>query len=80
MPAFLKQVRGDFGFEIEGLMCIPPVTGPAGPHFALLADLAASHGIENLSMGMSRDFETAVKFGATSVRIGSELFGARPTA
>lgn len=78
VPAFLKQIRGDFGFEIEGLMCIPPVEDPAGPHFALLADLAAANGIENLSMGMSGDYETAVKFGATSVRIGSALFGERP--
>jgi hypothetical protein len=80
VSAFLEQVRGDFGFKIEGLMCIPPAEDPAGPHFALLADLAAANGIEKLSMGMSGDFETAVKFGATSVRVGSALFGERPTA
>lgn len=77
---FLKQMREEFGLAIEGLMCIPPVDEPAGPHFALLADLAAANGIEKLSMGMSGDFETAVKFGATSVRVGSALFGERPTA
>ncbi|PIW28886.1 MAG: YggS family pyridoxal phosphate-dependent enzyme [Rhodobacterales bacterium CG15_BIG_FIL_POST_REV_8_21_14_020_59_13] len=80
LPAFLKQMRDEFGFSIEGLMCIPPVEDPAGPHFALLADLAAATGIEKLSMGMSGDYETAVKFGATSVRVGSALFGERPTA
>ncbi|WP_421789828.1 YggS family pyridoxal phosphate-dependent enzyme [Hyphobacterium sp.] len=78
--AFLKQVREAFGFQIEGLMCIPPAEEPAGPHFALLADLAAANGVEKLSMGMSGDYETAVKFGATSVRVGSALFGERPSA
>lgn len=76
---FLRRIRDDFGLAIEGLMCIPPVDEPAGPHFALLAGLAAANGIEKLSMGMSGDFETAVKFGATSVRVGSALFGERPT-
>lgn len=77
---FLTLVRKEYGFDVEGLMCIPPVEEPAGPHFALLADLAAANGIEKLSMGMSSDFETAVKFGATSVRVGSALFGERPSA
>ena len=77
---FLKQLRDEFGFEIEGLMCIPPVEEPVGPHFALLADLAAANGVEKLSMGMSSDYEMAVKFGATSVRVGSALFGERPSA
>jgi uncharacterized pyridoxal phosphate-containing UPF0001 family protein len=61
----------------EGLMCIPPVNEPPGPHFALLAKIAARNGLDQLSMGMSSDFETAVRFGATSVRVGSALFGAR---
>ena len=59
-------------------MCIPPADEPAGPHFALLADMAARNGLRRLSMGMSGDFETAIAFGATSVRVGSALFGARP--
>ena len=58
-------------------MCIPPVGEPAGPHFALLADLAAREGLAKLSMGMSADFELAIRYGATSVRVGSALFGAR---
>ena len=75
--AFIASVRRDYGFAIEGLMCIPPAEEPAGPHFALLAKIAARNGIAKLSMGMSADYETAVMFGATSVRVGSALFGAR---
>ena len=74
--AFIAQCRG-MGLSIEGLMCIPPVGEPAGPHFALLARIAARNGLEKLSMGMSDDFETAIRFGATSVIIGSALFGDR---
>lgn len=62
---------------LAGLMCIPPVDDDATPHFALLAKLAADHGLTQLSMGMSGDFELAVKFGATHVRVGSAIFGAR---
>jgi PLP dependent protein len=62
---------------VEGLMCIPPVEEAAGPHFALLARIAASNGLGVLSMGMSDDFETAIRFGATHVRLGSALFGPR---
>ena len=80
LAGFLTSLREDFGLKIEGLMCIPPLEEPAGPHFALLADLAAANGVEKLSMGMSGDYETAVKFGATSVRVGSALFGERPSA
>jgi uncharacterized pyridoxal phosphate-containing UPF0001 family protein len=58
-------------------MCIPPAGEPPGPHFALLARIAARNGLERLSMGMSGDFETAIAFGATSVRVGSALFGDR---
>jgi pyridoxal phosphate enzyme (YggS family) len=75
--AFIARARGTYGFQIEGLMCIPPEAEPPGPHFALLAKIAARNGIEKLSMGMSADFETAIRFGATSVRIGSALFGER---
>jgi pyridoxal phosphate enzyme (YggS family) len=74
---FLASLRRDYGLEPEGLMCIPPADEPAGPHFALLAKIAARNGIRNLSMGMSADFETAIMFGATHVRVGSALFGER---
>ena len=63
--------------RVEGLMCIPPVEEAAGPHFALLARIAARNGLETLSMGMSDDFGVAVRFGATHVRLGSAIFGAR---
>ncbi len=75
--AFIATVRRDYGLAIEGLMCIPPAEEPAGPHFALLAKIAARSGVGKLSMGMSADYELAVMFGATSVRVGSALFGAR---
>ena len=76
--AFIAACRDSYGLTIEGLMCIPPEAEPAGPHFALLAKIAARNGLARLSMGMSGDYETAVRFGATSVRVGSALFGARP--
>ncbi len=75
--AFIARCREAHGLEIEGLMCIPPAEEPAGPHFALLGKIAARNGLSKLSMGMSGDYETAVRFGATSVRVGSALFGAR---
>ncbi len=75
--AFIAAVRAAYGLEPEGLMCIPPAAEPAGPHFALLAKIAARNGLARLSMGMSDDFETAIGFGATSVRVGSAVFGAR---
>ena len=62
---------------LEGLMCIPPADDDAAPHFAFLAKLARDHGLSQLSMGMSGDFELAVKFGATHVRVGTAIFGAR---
>jgi pyridoxal phosphate enzyme (YggS family) len=74
---FIASLRREFGFEPEGLMCIPPMGEAAGPHFALLAKIAARNGLARLSMGMSGDFETAIRFGATSVRVGSAVFGAR---
>jgi uncharacterized pyridoxal phosphate-containing UPF0001 family protein len=61
-------------------MCIPPAGEPPGPHFALLGKIANRNGLTGLSMGMSDDFETAIRFGATSVRVGSALFGARAAA
>ena len=66
-----------FGLGVEGLMCIPPAEEAAGPHFALLARIAHRNHLPVLSMGMSGDFETAVRFGATHVRVGSALFGER---
>jgi len=75
--AFIEAARTTYGLTIEGLMCIPPVDEPPGPHFALLAAIARRNGLDKLSMGMSADFEMAVRFGATSVRVGSALFGAR---
>jgi PLP dependent protein len=78
--AFIGLCRTTYGLEPEGLMCIPPVGEPPGPHFALLGKIAARNGIAKLSMGMSDDFETAIRFGATSVRVGSAIFGARQSA
>ena len=75
--AFIARCRGEFGLALEGLMCIPPQDEPPGPHFALTAKIAARNGLARLSMGMSADFETAIRFGATSVRVGTALFGAR---
>ena len=75
--AFIAACRQTYGLEPEGLMCIPPAAEPPGPHFALLAKLAERNGLAKLSMGMSADFETAVRFGATSVRVGSAVFGER---
>ena len=75
--AFIERLRTHHGLRPEGLMCIPPMDEAPGPHFALLAKIAARNGLDRLSMGMSSDFETAVRFGATSVRVGSALFGTR---
>jgi pyridoxal phosphate enzyme (YggS family) len=74
---FIAECRRDLGLTIEGLMCVPPPGEPAAMHFALLAKIARRNGLNRLSMGMSGDFETAIAFGATSVRIGSALFGDR---
>ncbi len=75
--AFVDFCRRDLNLKIEGLMCIPPADENPGPHFALLAKLAKACDLEKLSMGMSGDFETAIEFGATSVRVGSAIFGER---
>jgi hypothetical protein len=76
-PTFIDFCRETLRLPIWGLMCIPPVDQPPAPHFALLAKMAREHGLEGLSMGMSADFETAIRFGATHVRIGSAIFGER---
>lgn len=77
VASFVTLCRDELGMQIEGLMCIPPVDENPGPHFALLAKLASENGLKKLSMGMSGDFETAIGFGATSVRVGSAIFGTR---
>lgn len=75
--ASLIALARKLDLPLEGLMCIPPADDDAAPHFAFLAKLARDHGLSNLSMGMSGDFELAVKFGATHVRVGTAIFGAR---
>lgn len=75
--AFLDLCRSELGLTIRGLMCIPPFDENPGPHFALLAKIAREAGLEELSMGMSDDYPIAIAFGATQVRVGSAIFGAR---
>lgn len=77
VASFIERCRTVHGLNPEGLMCIPPVEEPAAPHFALLAKLADQSGVSQLSMGMSADYELGVRLGATSVRVGSALFGER---
>ena len=74
---FLRACRADYDLTISGLMCIPPIDDAPAPHFALTAKIAARNGLALLSMGMSADFATAVRFGATHVRVGSAIFGHR---
>ena len=74
---FLRACREIYGLTISGLMCIPPVDEAPGPHFALTAKIARRNGLTLLSMGMSADFATAIAMGATHVRVGSAIFGAR---
>ncbi len=77
VDAFVARCRAVHGLAIDGLMCVPPLDEAPAPHFALLAKIATRLGLESLSMGMSADFETAIAFGATDVRVGSAIFGAR---
>lgn len=79
-PAFVEVCVHEYGLEIEGLMCIPPVDDDPAPHFALLAKIAGRCGLKTLSMGMSADYAIAAQLGATHVRIGSGVFGPRPGA
>jgi pyridoxal phosphate enzyme (YggS family) len=76
VPALLVSAR-EAGIPVVGLMCVPPAGIEAAPFFALLAKIAADNDLDQLSMGMSEDFETAVLLGATHVRVGSALFGSR---
>lgn len=78
LAEFLKLVQDELKLDVDGLMCIPPVDEEPAIHFAFLAKLAREHGIPELSMGMSGDFEAAVELGATYVRVGSAIFGGRP--
>jgi len=78
LPDLLKAAQ-DAGIPVAGLMCIPPAELEAAPFFALLTELSARHGLAQLSMGMSDDFETAIMLGATYIRVGTALFGARPS-
>jgi pyridoxal phosphate enzyme (YggS family) len=78
LPDLLKAAQ-DAGIPVAGLMCIPPAELEAAPFFALLTELSARHGLAQLSMGMSDDFETAIMLGATHIRVGTALFGERPS-
>jgi pyridoxal phosphate enzyme (YggS family) len=78
--AFIADCRGRLGLPVIGLMCIPPEHEEPAPHFALLREIAKRNGLDRLSMGMSADFETAIRFGATHVRVGTAIFGARRIA
>ncbi|MBN9487953.1 MAG: YggS family pyridoxal phosphate-dependent enzyme [Alphaproteobacteria bacterium] len=77
LDSFVAACRDTHKLPVVGLMCIPPVDEEPALHFALLAKMAARHGLANVSMGMSADYETAVRLGATHVRVGSALFGQR---
>ena len=77
LPEFLVLCTKECGLDIKGLMCIPPIDEPPALHFALLAKLAAENGLKELSMGMSGDYEKAIPLGATHIRIGTGVFGAR---
>jgi pyridoxal phosphate enzyme (YggS family) len=76
---FLKTCRETYGLTIAGLMCIPPLDEAPAPHFALTAKIASRNGLTLLSMGMTADFPVAIRFGATHVRVGTAIFGSRPS-
>ena len=75
--AFIADCRDRLGLAVNGLMCIPPENEEPALHFALLREIARRNGLDQLSIGMSADFETAIRFGATHVRVGTAIFGAR---
>jgi pyridoxal phosphate enzyme (YggS family) len=77
---FLNRCRNDWGLQVDGLMCIPPLEDAPAPHFALTAKIAARNGLKLLSMGMSADFPMAIAMGATHVRVGTAIFGERAAA
>lgn len=78
VDAFIKNCRSSYDLPVVGLMCIPPIDENPSLHFALLGEIAARNGLHRLSMGMSADYPTAVRFGATEVRVGTAIFGVRP--
>jgi len=78
VDTLLSECRETHGLAIQGLMCIPPAEAPPSAHFALLARIAARHNLPILSMGMSADYPAAIQMGATHVRVGTAIFGARP--
>lgn len=78
--AFIETCRSAPGLVLNGLMCIPPMDEEPAMHFALLSEIAKRHGLTQLSMGMSADFEIAIRLGATHVRVGTAIFGHRPSA
>jgi len=78
--SFIALCRGELGLPVAGLMCIPPVEEEPGLHFALLREIARRNGLAGLSMGMSSDFETAIRYGATHIRVGTAIFGERAPA
>src|SRR5262252_5809010 len=78
--AFIALCRDELGLPVAGLMCIPPVEEEPGLHFALLREIARRNGLSGLSMGMSGDFETAIRYGATHIRVGTAIFGERAPA
>lgn len=75
--AFIRVCKIDYGLDVEGVMCIPPADEPPAPHFALLTTIARRNGLKTISMGMSADYPAAIAMGATHVRVGSAIFGAR---
>jgi pyridoxal phosphate enzyme (YggS family) len=77
VDSFITLCRDDYRLDVRGLMCIPPVSGHVSPHFALLAQIAKRNNLKQLSMGMSSDYKLAIQLGATTVRVGSALFGNR---
>jgi PLP dependent protein len=77
VDAFLAECRETHGLTVSGLMCIPPAEDPPSAHFGLLAAIARRHALPILSMGMSADYPAAIQMGATHVRVGSAIFGAR---
>jgi PLP dependent protein len=76
--SFIRACREEYGLPVRGLMCIPPFDEEPSPHFALLREIAQRNGLEELSMGMSGDYDIAIRFGATAVRVGTAIFGQRP--
>jgi hypothetical protein len=77
LDSFLRLCRTDYGLSVSGLMCIPPLTDDPVPHFKLLKQLVDRTGLKNISMGMSADYEAAIRAGATEVRVGTAIFGER---